>query len=210
MPGNGGGGNWGGGALDPETGIFYVRAKNWPKLITLEKANPTALTSRSENFTYGTREVKLEKNEAGLPMTGTYPGVLEGEIWYHFPTDLTISGVPLNKPPYGQLTAIDLNKGDIAWQIVAGDTPSIRNHPLLKDLHLPPVGSGGASSPMVTRGGLLFYCDGGTRTLIASDKQNGKTLWAGDLGMSADATPMTYQTRSGRQFVAVAAGAGEN
>jgi quinoprotein glucose dehydrogenase len=210
MPGNGGGANWGGGAFDPETGIIYVRSHNQPKLITLEKANPAAVTGRTEDFNYGNRVVKLEKQASGLPVSGTYPGVLEGEIWYHFPTDLTISGLPLNKPPYGQLTAIDLNKGEIAWQIVAGDTPSIRNHALLKDLHLPPVGAGGASSPMVTRGGLLFYCDGGTRTLIAANKQNGETLWTGALGASADATPMTYQTKAGRQIVVVAAGGGAN
>jgi quinoprotein glucose dehydrogenase len=207
MPGNGGGANWGGGAFDPETGLFYVRNKNWPKLITFEKAVPGAAPSADGNWKG--REVKVETSANGTATPGTYPGVAEGDYWYHFPTELMVADtIPISKPPYGTLTAIDLNKGEIVWQVPVGDIPFIRNNPLLKGLNLPPLGGTGNSSAIVTAGGLVFICGATDRNLYAFDKTTGKIVWEGDLGRSADATPMTYQTRKGRQFVVVGLGAG--
>jgi quinoprotein glucose dehydrogenase len=207
MPGNGGGANWGGGSFDPDTGMFYVRGKDWPKLITLEKANPTGMPAAEDSWKG--REIKVEKSTDGGVVPGTYPGVLEGAIWWHFPTELTVAdGLPIHKPPYGTLAAYDLNTGELAWKSVVGDTPAIRMHPLLKGLDLPPLGAVGNSSAMVTKGGLVFICGVADRKLHAFDKQTGQLLWSGDLGMAADATPMTYRTKNGRQMVVVGAGAG--
>jgi quinoprotein glucose dehydrogenase len=114
--------------------------------------------------------------------------------------------LPINKPPYGTLVAIDLNTGTERWTITLGDTPGIRNHPLLKSLNLPPVGVAGAPGPIVTAGGLIFVTGGGS-TLYAIDSGNGAVLWSADLGQSAYAVPMTYRTRDGRQFVVIATGA---
>jgi quinoprotein glucose dehydrogenase len=117
-------------------------------------------------------------------------------------------GLPINKPPYGTLTAIDLNRGEHVWQVPLGDTPSLRPHPALRGVTLPArLGATGLPGPVVTKGGLVFI-PGGT-LLYAFDKSTGEELWAGDLGERGSGTPMTYATRSGRQFVVVATGIGE-
>jgi quinoprotein glucose dehydrogenase len=91
-----------------------------------------------------------------------------------------------------------------------GDEPSIRNHPLLRGVTLPPLlGVRGAPGPIVTRGGLLFVTGGG-QVLYAIDAKDGRTLWQHDFGRVAYSVPMTYATRDGRQFVVVATGAGSN
>lgn len=119
-------------------------------------------------------------------------------------------GLPIHKPPYGALTAINMNTGEHLWQVPLGDAPNIRNHPMLKGVKLPEkLGAIGSSGSIVTKGGIVFIA-GGDDHFHAIDKATGKTLWEYDLGMRNNATPMTYQTKSGRQFVVVASGAGEN
>jgi quinoprotein glucose dehydrogenase len=114
--------------------------------------------------------------------------------------------LPINKPPYGTLVAIDLNSGEHKWQVTLGDNPAIRNHGMLKGLNLPPLGVSGAPGPIATAGGLLFVSGGGA-TLYAIDSDNGATLWSSDLGQGAYSIPMTYRTKTGRQFVVIATGA---
>ena len=87
--------------------------------------------------------------------------------------------------------------------------PEIRNNPLLKGVSLPPTGAIGNAGSLVTAGGLVFTGPG-DKKLYALDKDNGKVLWAGDLNYRAEGTPMTYRTRSGRQFIVVATGFGRN
>lgn len=178
--GEAGGANWGGAAFDPETGVLYVRAANYPTLIKLVKPEP------------GTAEV-------GYVRTG-------------FRLELA-DGLPIHKPPYSVLTAINLNAGEHAWQIPLGDSPEIRNLPVLQGVNVPQLGLGegpsphGPSGPLVTRGGLVFISGGGSK-IYAIDKANGETLWEADLGGGGYGNPMTYQTRSGRQFVVIATGRG--
>jgi glucose dehydrogenase len=184
LPGNGGGANWGGSSFDPETGMLYVKATNIAKLITLQKPEP------------------------GEGPKKNYPGAGSGDYFWHFPTQPMVAGnIPINKPPYGTLTAIDLNRGEIAWQVPVGDTPSVRNNPALKGLDLPPLGSAGNAGAMITRGGLAFI-GGGDIKFHALDKATGKEVWAENLGMRSDANSMTFRARDGRQFVVVAAGSG--
>jgi quinoprotein glucose dehydrogenase len=120
-----------------------------------------------------------------------------------------IPPLPLNKPPYGNLTAIDLATGDHVWQVTLGDNAGVRNHPLLRALNLPPVGVAGAPGPIVTAGGLLFVTGGGD-VLYAIDVRDGSTLWQTQLGARAYAVPMTYRTSAGRQFVVIATGSGND
>jgi glucose dehydrogenase len=118
--------------------------------------------------------------------------------------------LPPISPPYSTLTALDLNKGEIAWQSPLGEgSPSLRNHPLLKGVTLPGrLGSttnrGGA---LVTRTGLVLI-GGGDGYLYAFDKRSGKEIWRTKIPFSNVANPMTYRTRSGRQFLVVATGSG--
>jgi quinoprotein glucose dehydrogenase len=99
---------------------------------------------------------------------------------------MTPGHVPCNAPPWGALTAIDAATGERRWEA--------------------PLGSVGLGGPIVTAGGLIFFAATIDPHLRAFDVMTGKELWTGDLPASARATPMTYRTRSGKQFVVVSAG----
>jgi quinoprotein glucose dehydrogenase len=123
-------------------------------------------------------------------------------------------GLPLFKPPYGRLVAIDLNRGEIKWTVANGDGP--RNHPALKDLHLPPLGNPGRVGPLVTKT-LVFMGEGyntnngggppfgGGKTFRAFDKRDGTVVWETALEGGATAPAMTYSWQ-GRQYVVTAVG----
>ena len=121
--------------------------------------------------------------------------------------DKSVPDLPINRPPYGTLTAIDMATGDFRWQVPLGDTPSIRDHPALQGTKLPALGVAGSAGGVVTRGGLIFITGGG-RTLYAIDTKNGTVRWQVDLGQVAYSNPMTYRTSAGKQFVLVSTGAG--
>jgi quinoprotein glucose dehydrogenase len=192
MPGSIGGSGWGGGAFDPETGIIYIKATNSPALYRIFK---TAGPSDTVDAAY---MVDLQHSSLSVATRRDSSGRVGGDG----------PELPINKPPYGTLTAIDLNTGDHRWQIPLGDTPSLRRHPLLAGVSLPPqLGVAGAPGPIVTRGGLIFVTGGGS-VLYALDKSTGATLWQSALGQRAYSVPMTYRVHGGRQFVVVATGAG--
>jgi glucose dehydrogenase len=122
-------------------------------------------------------------------------------------------GLPLMKPPYGRITAFDLNTGEQAWMVPNGDGP--RHHPAIAALNLPPLGDATPSAVIATKT-LLFVTQadkstprspanvGGTK-FMALDKATGETLWSIDLGVGQNGTPMTYQ-HQGKQYVVVAVG----
>ncbi len=119
----------------------------------------------------------------------------------------TVDGLQVVKPPYGTLTAYDMSRGEIAWQAPHGNGP--RQHPLLKELALPPLGNPNAAGILVTRTA-LFAGDRGDRSessyLRAYDKASGETLWEHPLpGRHHNATPITY-VAGGRQYVVIAVG----
>ena len=110
-------------------------------------------------------------------------------------------GVPIGKPPYGTVTAIDMDRGEHLWQVVVGDQPLMRAHPALLDL--PPFGQLGNAGPMVTAGGLLFL-SGNNPELYAIDTASGEIVWEGDLGgPQGTANPMTYRAGDGRQYIVI-------
>ena len=117
--------------------------------------------------------------------------------------------IPLVKPPYGTLVAINLNKGEIAWRVPFGEgSQAIRRHPLLRGVKLPErLGTAGAGGVLIVKNGLLFV-GGGDPYLYAFDKATGRELWRVPTPFRTSGLPMTYKTRSGRQFVAIATGAG--
>jgi len=186
LPGVIGGSGWGGGAFDPVTGLFYVKANNSPALLKLGRPQRSPTNDAEYSLQFG----------ASLGLAASPGDLAEPEVG---------GTIPITKPPYGTLTAIDLVTGGQRWQVTAGDWPRIRNHPLFKGLGLPPVGAVGSPGPMVTAGGLVFVTGGGA-TLQAFDSASGRLLWSADLGAFGYAVPMTYRTRDGRQFVVIATG----
>ncbi len=132
-------------------------------------------------------------------------------------------GLPLFKPPYGRITAIDMNAGEIVWQVPNGDGP--RNHPAIKHLNLGPLGNPGRAAPLVTKT-LLFVGEGspamimsrrrippempleivtnyGEKKFRAYDKANGEVLWEMELPAGTTGAPMTYMHR-GKQYIVMA------
>lgn len=114
----------------------------------------------------------------------------------------SVDGIPLVKPPYGRITAIDLTSGDHVWQAVNGDTPArIKNHPLLEGIDIPPTGKPTRSGLILTKS-LLFAGEGpgGDPVLHAIDKATGETIANIDLPASVTGVPMTYM-HEGKQFL---------
>jgi len=116
-------------------------------------------------------------------------------------------GVPLFKPPYSRITAINMNTGNHAWMVPAGNGDRIRNNPRLKGLNLPPVGGDNTfSGPLLTKTQLIYALTAGGSTggprLVAYDKATGKEIASVDLPGTAIGTPMTYSV-GGKQFVAI-------
>ncbi|WP_227698495.1 PQQ-binding-like beta-propeller repeat protein [Sphingomonas hengshuiensis] len=127
-----------------------------------------------------------------------------------------MQGLPLLKPPYGRITAIDLSKGDLKWQIAHGETPdNVRNHPALKGLKIPRTGRAGNLGPLATKtlvicGEAGFYTNEyGVRgaMLRAYDKTTGEEKGAVYMPAPQSGSPMTYMLK-GRQYIVVAIGGG--
>jgi quinoprotein glucose dehydrogenase len=185
-PGIIGGANWGGGAFDPETGLLYVHTTNLPHLARIVRPDSSSANPRA--------------NEVDADWSGD---VLDMDAAFS-------NGIPLTKPPYAQLTALNLNKGAIVWSETFGDWAELRQNPALKNVPLPAkLGIPGNAGMIVTKAGLIFIGSEDT-ALHAIDKATGKDLWQGALPGPGKGTPMTYQTSEGRQFVVVATGSGEN
>ncbi|HKU61684.1 MAG TPA: pyrroloquinoline quinone-dependent dehydrogenase [Gemmatimonadales bacterium] len=187
-PGYIGGAGWGAGSYDPETGTLYVKASNQPTLVRL--TTPPGSADRYIG--------EVEDLWVSVPVER------EGGHWWRKPKPRFVL-LPLAKPPYGTLTAIDLNTGRQRWQIPIGDDSVVRHSRALQGVTLPPLlGSAGVVGGIVTAGGLVFI--GADQRLYALDKKTGRTLWAARAGSILNAVPMTYRTRAGKQFVVLATG----
>jgi quinoprotein glucose dehydrogenase len=187
-----GGANWQGGSYDPENGTFYIFTNTNIASVGLIPGSERPQKASDMNYVRG---------QAVDPANPKAPAI---------PT--TIQGLPLVKPPYGRITAIDLHKGELLWQVAHGETPdNIRNHPLLKGLTIPRTGRQGRIGTLVTKslviageGGLFTLPDGRRGAMLrAYDKRTGQD--AGAIYMPAPQTgsPMTYML-NGRQYIVVA------
>ena len=174
-PGVGGGANWSGAAVDPETGMLYVPSSNAFSVLRFREPAPGEASTL--------RYIQTRGATARMP-----------------------EGLPLFKPPYSRMTAIDMNTGDHAWMAPLGEGNRVRNHPLLKDLNLGPVGGDGRGGPLLTRTLLISALtaggtDDGPR-LVARDKSTGEEIAWVDLPRRALGTPMTYLL-DGEQYIAL-------
>jgi quinoprotein glucose dehydrogenase len=192
LPGWAGGGNWWGAAFDPQTGMFYVPSITAPIIVKLIKPDP----ARS-NFNYV---------RGGAAIGGSAEGP---------------RGLPLFKPPYGRITAINLNTGDNAWMIPHGDGPRKRVNDTIKEMSgkevdVGPLGAGGGG-PLLTKtllfvgqgaGGRGGRAGGGANLLRAFDKATGKVVAEIELPATPSGTPMTYLA-GGKQFIVLATADGK-
>jgi quinoprotein glucose dehydrogenase len=180
------GANWPGGSLDPETGMLYVYSHTLLRVLSLVN------DPKRSDMNY----ISVGGGEDG-------PG-------------LSVQGLPLVKPPWGRITAIDLNKGEIAWQVAHGETPdNVRNHPALTGLNIPRTGrtggaggSSGGIGTLVTRTlaisgeGGVFTTPSGARgaMLRAYDKATGREVGEVYMPGAQTGSPMTYML-NGRQYI---------
>jgi len=220
LPSAGGGANWAGGSYDPESHYAYVYSQTTPTSLGLvaapagndfgwvsgNAATQAAAAARGAGAGRGA-------GAAGAPPAGGRGGE-GGEGGGGGGGGLTIRGLPLIKPPYGRITAIDLNKGDIVWQVAHGETPdNVRNHADLKGLNIPRTGQTGVVGNVVTRT-LVIAGDRQVTTLPdrprgamlrAYNKATGQEVGAVYMPASVTGSPMTYML-GGKQYVVVAIG----
>ncbi|MBI4887757.1 MAG: pyrroloquinoline quinone-dependent dehydrogenase [Acidobacteria bacterium] len=202
LPSAGGGANWPGGSYDPETGILYIYSTT--------VATPLGLLNdpKRSDMDY-IRGVAPNPKAPPAAAAGGGGGEDDGGA-------LTVQGLPIIKPPYGRITAIDLNKGEIVWQIPHGETPdNIRNHPALKGLTIPRTGRQGRIGTLTTKT-LVVAGEGGFFTLPdrrrgamlrAYDKATGQERGAVYMPAPQTGSPMTYML-NGQQYIVVSIGGG--
>lgn len=174
FPGTNGGANWGGASYDPETHTLYVNSMDVGMLYHM--------TKRPEGS-----EIPYRPQGLGSP---------NSRFW---DPDL----IPCQQPPWGFLTAINLDEGNFRWRSVLGVVDK------LVERGLPPTGAPNIGGSLATAGGLVFIGATNDSRFRAFDKDTGKELWVTRLPASAHATPMTFRGRkTGRQFVVISAGGG--
>ena len=178
QPGNAGGSNWGGIAFDAKRQIAVANTLNLPFVVALiprRELHEQATSNRYRDFDFARQE--------GTPY-GMRRTAFKSEL-----------GIPCVKPPWGVLTAVDMEHGTIKWQIPLGDTPYIH-----MNLGMPAIGG-----PIVSASGLVFIAASLDDHFRAFDIENGKLLWEVKLPAGGQATPMTYSI-GGRQYLVIAAG----
>jgi quinoprotein glucose dehydrogenase len=178
QPGNAGGANWGGMAFDPKRQLAIANTMNLPFIVTLVPRAQLSEQRNSDQY----KEFEFARQE------GTPYGMRRTA----FKSSL---GIPCVKPPWGVLSAVDMEHGTIKWQVPLGDTPYIH-----VNVGMPAIGG-----PIVTAGGLVFIAASLDSRLRAFDTDSGKLLWETKLPAGGQATPMTYSI-GGRQYVVIAAG----
>ncbi len=189
-PSAGGGANWSGAAVDPETGVLYIPSRNVHSVMRFRDPEPGEPSTLRYVLSRGSDALLEATNPKRRPQMP--------------------EGLPLWKPPYSRMTAIDMNEGEHLWMTPLGTGDRIRNHPRLRDLDLPPLGGDDSrSGPLLTKTLLIHALTaGGTDRgprLVAYDKASGEPLTSVDLPGGALGTPMTY-ILDGRQYIALTVG----
>jgi len=185
VPGNIGGMTWSGYAFDPQYGLLVTNTNNlaaWARLIPRAKYDQPGAHD-NEDADHG--------DQTGAPY-GMARRFLQS------PSDL-----PCSAPPWGLLTAVDMNDGKIHWQVPLGSLQAFGG----AHAQAIPAGAISLGGPIATAGGLVFIAGTPDAFLRAFDVETGKELWKSQLPAAANATPMTYRLSSnGKQYLVIAAG----
>lgn len=200
--------NWPGGSYDPETHTLYVASQTAVSTLGLV-APPPGVSDLP--YHQGTALAGARKSGGAGSSAGVATEPIGG-------AGLTVQGLPLIKPPYSRITAIDLDAGTFRWQVPFGATPdSIRQHPALKGLKLPPLGRPGNNVGTLVTKTLLIAGEGnfgptpsGERgaMLRALDKKTGTEVAAVYLPAPQTGLPMTYMLNGQQHVVVAVSGAG--
>ncbi len=265
LPGFDGGGEWGGAAVDRETGVIYVNASDVPWIAAMRESAkippatgvprpgvavyaaacaschgsdrrgkeraPSLIGVGARLSTEQLQEV-LERGRGFMPSFANLPEDEKSAVIAYLlgkrgtsgtspkraaanPTQAKApyefvgyerwrdsAGFPAVKPPWGTLSAIDLNTGEYRWRIPLGE------HAALTAKGVPVTGTEQYGGPIVTAGGLVFIAATQDAKFRAFDKTTGKLLWETTLPAAGYATPSTFAVR-GKQFVVIAAGGGK-
>ncbi len=262
FPGFDGGGEWGGAAFDPDSGILYVNSNEMPWILTMvdleekrramqslgeevyavncavchgaerqgdpQQVYPSLVAVHERYDSKGLMEL-IDGGKGFMPAFAHLPGPeKEALVSFLLGTEETdgsrpsdeegVEGIPYShtgynrffdpdgypavKPPWGTLSAIDLNRGEIRWQVPLGELPELTAR------GIPITGTENYGGPVVTSGGLIFIGATKDEKFRAFDKETGKMLWETSLPAGGYATPATYEA-GGRQFIVIAAGGGK-
>jgi quinoprotein glucose dehydrogenase len=190
FPGGTGGINWGGTASDPKTGYIFMNSHDGALTGWIEKKKP------GENYGRGTEGSDQPYDRASVDGPGPYHGF---SATVRDANGKVIGNWPCQKPPWARLIAVNANTGDIAWQVPLG---LVEGLPEGKQN----AGSSGSAGPSATAGGLVFIGATNDSRFRAFDSMTGKELWVTKLPRSANANPMIYQGKNGKEYVAIVAG----
>jgi quinoprotein glucose dehydrogenase len=201
FPGSLGGANWGGAASDPTLGFVFVNTSDVGSLGWIEAAQSDATAPAGEG--------DVTEDAAPYRRTSAFASPLARFWWSDGARGSAANGVgsgelawPCQKPPWGQLVAVNVASGEIAWAVPLGITEQLPE----QKQHTGRVNLGG---PIATAGALVFIGATNDRRFRAFSSRTGAELWAAKLELSAHAVPITYLGAGGKQYVAiVAAGAG--
>lgn len=215
-PGFQGGTNWPGGCYDPQTHRVFVFTQNTAEVVGVVKGDPKFTENEYVRGVAGvtSRPAAAMGDTSAGPGTNNAQGINSGDGFRAGQN--TVDGLPILKPPYGTITALNLATGDTDWQIAHGDTPdNIKNHPALKGLKIPRTGRPGLLGPMVTKA-LVICGEAGMATtpsgargamLRAYDKDTGEEKGAVYLPAPQSGSPMSYML-GGRQYIVLAVSGG--
>jgi glucose dehydrogenase len=186
FPGSVGGANWGGSAFDPALSYVFVNTMDEASIGWIERrAGRNGRETYNRNSVVGSTS-RFQWSDAAESSGGNIQGAGE-KAW------------PCQKPPWGNLVAVNARTGDIAWRVPLGITeqlPEGRQR----------TGRLNMGGPMTTASGLIFIAASNDRRFRAFEARSGRELWVTKLDMSAHAVPITYAGRDGKQYVAVVAG----
>lgn len=194
FPGGTGGVNWGGVAIDPTSGYVFATSHDGALVGWVQDKDP--------NVTYSFEAVgsKQPYDRASINGVGpffTFSAPISGQ---YDANDRPVGPTaPCQRPPWGKLVAVNANTGEIAWESTLG-----LNEELPEGKQL--VGNSGSAGPTVTAGGIVFVGATSDRRFRAFDAKTGTEVWSTTLANNANANPMSYAGKSGKQRVAIIAG----
>ena len=195
VPGGTGGVNWGGGAADPRTGWIYYNAHDTSLVGWVEKK-----TDPYKKYSFDMDDVYLPYDRASVDGKGpffSFSAPISGK--YDDKGKAVGQQAPCYKGPWARLTAVDANTGEIKFAVPLG---LVEGLPAGKQLQ----GDSGSAGPSVTAGGLVFVGATSDKRVRAFDSTTGQELWQAKLTNEANANPISYGGKSGKQYVAVNAG----